>query len=83
MEHLRELNQKREVQILLSIPPALRNNVQLRRACEHYVRVVVALHGRRGLKRVVYPWQPRPLDPRQHPAVRVKRGRLSNPTALR
>jgi hypothetical protein len=80
MEHLRELSQKREAVIASTIPVFLPK--RLRRYCEHYARVAVAHHGRRALRRVVYPWQPRPLDPRQHPEARVPRGRLSNPTAL-
>lgn len=45
--------------------------------------VLVASLSNRQRRNVVLPWQPRPLDPKQHPHCRVPRGRLSNPTVLR
>jgi len=33
------------------------------------------------LARTVYPWQRRPLDPKQHPGARVPRGRRNAPKA--
>jgi len=48
-----------------------------------YVDSVVHTLGKRRLARVVWPWQARPTSPKDDPSVRVFRGRLSNPTALR
>jgi hypothetical protein len=45
--------------------------------------VLVASLSNKQRRRVILPWQARPLDPREHPEARVPRGRLSNPTALR
>jgi hypothetical protein len=42
----------------------------------------IQLCNRRQYNRIVWPWQPRPLDPKVNPAARVQRGRSSNPTAL-
>lgn len=38
--------------------------------------VLVASLSKRQRRRVVLPWQPRPLDPKVHPEVRVARGRV-------
>ena len=83
MRHQREQREQREIAILATIPIAIHTHRRLLHGCEWYARLVAANISKRGLKRVVYPWQPRPLDPKQHPESRVKRGRLSNPTVLR
>ncbi len=79
MRHIRQLHEKREIAIASTIP--LLTPPWLRRHCEHYARVAVANSNKRQLARTVYPWQRRPLDPKQHPGARVPRGRRNAPKA--
>jgi len=81
--HLRLLRERREVAILATIPKVLHLYPGILRACERYAFMVAANVSNRRLRRVIYPWQRRPVDPAKHPKARVKRGRLRNPTALR
>lgn len=79
--HLRALAIVRYRAIVKAMPPHKDTRQAIRR--KKYAWFVLQHVGRRTLARVVWPWTPRPLDPRRHPEARVMRGRLSNPTALR
>ncbi len=58
--------------ILRSIPKDTKGRNVIRFARYAFVAAGLSKAQRRF---VVYPWQPRPLDPREHPEVRVLRGR--------
>lgn len=59
-------------QLVRSIP----KTVTGRNVARYYaVAVLVASLSKRQRRNVVLPWQPRPLDPQQHPEARVVRGR--------
>lgn len=79
--HLQALRLVRSRRIIRTIPTS--TTLRVARQWQHYVIVATGQFGRRSLATVVWPWQARPESPTKNPAVRVPRGRLSNPTALR
>jgi hypothetical protein len=79
--HLQALRLVRSRRLIRQIPADTK--LRVAQQWQHYVVVATGQLGRRALATVVWPWQVRPESPEKNPAVRVPRGRLSNPTALR
>jgi hypothetical protein len=78
--HLRAVRLKRYRAVCRTMPAHKDEKQQLRR--KRYAWFAVQQCNRQQLARVIWPWQPKPIDPKSNPAARVKRGRASNPTAL-
>lgn len=81
LRHLQALRLVRARRAIRTIPT--NTPLPIARRWQHYAIVATAQLGKRRLARVVWPWQARPASPEADPALRVPRGRLSNPTALR
>lgn len=79
--HMRAVRLKRYRDVCRGMPAHRDEKHELRR--KRYAWFAVQQCNRRQLGRVIWPWQAKPIDPRADPAARVKRGRSSNPTALR
>lgn len=79
--HLQALRLVRARKVIRTIPGS--TPLPVARYFQHYAIAATAQLGKRKLDRVVWPWTPRPKSPEADPAVRVARGRLSNPTVLR
>lgn len=78
--HMRAVRLRRYRDVCRTMPAHKDERQELRR--KRYAWFAVQQCNRLQLSRVVWPWQPKPIDPRKHPEARVKRGRVSNPTAL-
>lgn len=81
VRHLQALRLVRARQSIRTIP--IDTPIRQALAWKRYAIVATGQLGGTRLARVIWPWQARPASPEADPAVRVQRGRVSNPTALR